>query len=64
MEHFLDRHQLSTIKQDQINYLNRPINPKEIETVINEHYTEAEPNSALRIHIKLRHDSSSKCRRI
>ena len=34
MEHFLDRHQLSTIKQDQINYLNRPINPKEIETVI------------------------------
>jgi hypothetical protein len=35
MEKFLDTHQVPTLKQDQINHLNCPISPKEIEAVIN-----------------------------
>ena len=35
MDNFLDRYQVSTLNQDQINYLNSPITPKEIEAVIN-----------------------------
>ena len=35
MDNFLDRYQVSKLNQDQINYLNSPIPPKEIETVIN-----------------------------
>ena len=34
MENFLDRWQLPKLNQDQINHLNSPIIPKEIETVI------------------------------
>jgi hypothetical protein len=35
MVNFLDRNQVPKLNQDQINYLNSPISPKEIETVIN-----------------------------
>jgi hypothetical protein len=32
---FLDRYQVPTLNQDQINYINSPISPKDIEAVIN-----------------------------
>jgi hypothetical protein len=35
MENFLDRYQVPKLNQDQINDLNSPISPKEIEAVIN-----------------------------
>jgi hypothetical protein len=35
MENFLDRYQVPILNQDQINDLNSPIAPKEIEIVIN-----------------------------
>jgi protein-arginine kinase activator protein McsA len=35
MDNFLDRYQISKLKQDQINHLNSPITPKEIDTIIN-----------------------------
>ena len=35
MNKFLDRHQVPKLNQDQINNLNSPISPKEIEAVIN-----------------------------
>ena len=35
MDNFLDRNQLATLSQDQVNNLNRSITPKEIEAVIN-----------------------------
>jgi hypothetical protein len=35
MEKFLDRYQVPKLNQDQVNVLNCPISPKEIETVIN-----------------------------
>jgi hypothetical protein len=35
MDDFLDTYQVPKLKQDQINYLNIPITPKEIEAVIN-----------------------------
>jgi hypothetical protein len=35
MDNFLGTHQVSRLKQDQINHLNRLITPKEIETVTN-----------------------------
>jgi len=34
MENFLDKYQVSKLKQDEINHLNNPITPKEIEAVI------------------------------
>jgi hypothetical protein len=34
MNNFLDRYQVSKLNQDQINYLNGPITPKEIEAII------------------------------
>jgi hypothetical protein len=34
MENFLDRYQVQKLNQDQINYLNSPISPREIEAVI------------------------------
>ena len=34
MENFLDRYQIPKLNQDQINHLNSPITPKEIEAVI------------------------------
>ena len=35
MDEFLDRHQVTKLNQDQINDLNSPVSPKEIEAVIN-----------------------------
>jgi hypothetical protein len=35
MDNFLDRYQVPNLNQDQINDLNSPISPKEIEAVIN-----------------------------
>jgi hypothetical protein len=35
MDKFLDRYQVPKLNQDQINDLNSPISPKEIEAVIN-----------------------------
>ena len=35
MDKFLDRYQVPRLNQDQINNLNSPISPKEIEAVIN-----------------------------
>ena len=35
MEKFLDRYQVTKLNQDQVNDLNSPISPKDIETVIN-----------------------------
>jgi hypothetical protein len=35
MDNFLDRYQVPKLNQDQINNLNSPISPKEIEVVIN-----------------------------
>ena len=35
MDNFLDRYQVPKLSQDQINDLNIPVSPKEIEAVIN-----------------------------
>ena len=35
MDKFLDRNQVPKLNQDQVNDLNSPISPKEIEVVIN-----------------------------
>jgi hypothetical protein len=35
MENFLDRYQVPKSNQDEINHLNSPITPKEIEAIIN-----------------------------
>ena len=35
MDKFLDRYQVTKLNQDQVNDLNSPISPKEIEAVIN-----------------------------
>jgi hypothetical protein len=35
MDKFLDRYQAPKLNQDQVNYLNTPLSPKEIEAVIN-----------------------------
>jgi hypothetical protein len=35
MDKFLDRYQIPKLNQDQVNDLNSPISPKEIEAVIN-----------------------------
>jgi hypothetical protein len=43
MDKFLDRYQVPTLNQDQINYLNSPISPKEIEVVINSLPTKRSP---------------------
>jgi hypothetical protein len=43
MDNFLDRYQVPKLKQDQINDLNSPISPKEIEAVINRLPTKKSP---------------------
>jgi hypothetical protein len=45
MDKFLDRHQVPKINQDQVNDLNIPISPKEIEAVINSLPTKKSPGS-------------------
>ena len=43
MDKFLDRYQIANINQDQVNDLNSPISPKEIEAVINSLPTKKSP---------------------
>jgi hypothetical protein len=43
MNIFLDRYQIPKLNQDQINDLNSPIYPKEIEAVINSLLTKKSP---------------------
>jgi hypothetical protein len=43
MDKLLDRHQVPKLNQDQINDLNSPISPKEIEAVINSLPTKKSP---------------------
>jgi hypothetical protein len=43
MDNFLYRYQVPKLKQDQINDLNSPISPKEIETIINSLPTKKRP---------------------
>ena len=45
MNVFLDRYQVPMLKQDQINDLNSPISPKEIEAVINSLSTKKTPRT-------------------
>jgi hypothetical protein len=46
MDKFLDRYQVSKLNQDQVNDLNSPIYPKEIEAVINSLPTKKSPETA------------------
>ena len=43
MDKFLDTYQVPTLNQDQVNDLNSPISPKEIEAVINSLPTKKSP---------------------
>ena len=43
MDNFLDRYQIPTLNQDQVNHLNSPISPKEIEAVIKSLPTKQSP---------------------
>jgi hypothetical protein len=43
LDNFLDRYQVPKLNQDQINNLNNPISPKEIETHINSLPTKKSP---------------------
>jgi hypothetical protein len=43
MDNFLDRYQIPKLNQDQINHLNGPITPKEIEAVIKSLSTKKSP---------------------
>ena len=45
MDKFLDRYQVPTLNQDQVNNLDSPICPKEIEAVINILPTKKSPGS-------------------
>ena len=45
MNNFLDRYHVPQLNQDQINDLNSPVSPKEIEAVINSLPTKKSPGS-------------------
>ena len=45
MDKFVDRYQVPKLNQDQVNDLNSPISPKEIETVINSLPTKKKPRT-------------------
>jgi hypothetical protein len=47
MDNFLDRYQVTKLNQDQINHLNNPITPKEIETVIKSLSTKKKPQDQM-----------------
>jgi hypothetical protein len=47
MDSFLDRYQVPKLSQDQINDLNSPVLPKEIETVINSFPTKKQTNQTV-----------------
>jgi hypothetical protein len=44
MDNFLDRYQIPKLNQDQINHLNSPITPKEIEACIKISQTNKQTN--------------------
>jgi hypothetical protein len=46
MDNFLDRYQVPKLNQNQINDLNSPLYPKEIESVINRLPTKKSPRQA------------------
>jgi hypothetical protein len=48
MDNFLDRYQVPKLNQDQVNDLNSPISPKEIEAVINSLPTKKKKNPRTR----------------
>ena len=43
MDDFLDRYHVPKLNKDQVNYLNRPISPKEIEEFIKNFSTRKSP---------------------
>ena len=45
MDKFLDRYQVPKLNQDQVDHLNSPISPKEIEAVINSLPTKKKPRT-------------------
>jgi hypothetical protein len=45
MEKFLDRYQVPKLNKDQVDHLNSPISPKEIEAVINSVPTKKKPRT-------------------
>jgi hypothetical protein len=45
IDNFLDRYQVLGLNQDQINHLNTPVTPKEIEAVIKSFPTKKSPGS-------------------
>jgi hypothetical protein len=47
MDKFLDRHQVPKLNQEQVNDLNSPISPKEIEIVINSLPNKKKPRTKL-----------------
>jgi conjugal transfer/entry exclusion protein len=47
MDNFLDRYQVPRLNQDQINHLNSPITPKEIQAVIRSILTKRRPSRVL-----------------
>jgi hypothetical protein len=45
MDNYLDRYHVPNLNQDQINDLNSPISPKEIEAVINSLLNQKKPRT-------------------
>ena len=45
MDKYLDRYQVPKLNQDQVNDLNSPLSPKEIEEVINSLSTKKKPRT-------------------
>jgi hypothetical protein len=52
MDKFLDRYQVPKLNQDQVNDLNGPISPKEIEAIINSLPTKTKQNKTKQNKIK------------
>ena len=57
MDDFLDRYHVPKLNQDQVNYINRPITPKEIEAIIKTLPTKIE---LIQILLKLFHKIETK----
>ena len=49
MDDFLDRYRVPKLNQEQVNYLNRPISPKEIEEVIKKKKKNLSTNEKTRV---------------
>jgi hypothetical protein len=63
MDKFLDRYKVPKLNQDQVNYLNSPISPTEIEAVINSLPTKKcpGPEGLVQSSIRLQRRSNSSC---